>query len=80
MDGVPGVGTNKHLSEWGVLDQLIISTNLLSKTAGAHIFAPEFLLLEDERWLGKKPFRTYNGMVYQGGYSDHLPVWLDFSF
>jgi len=80
MDGVPGVGTNKHLSEWGILDQLIISTNLLSKTTGAHIFSPDFLLLEDERWLGKKPFRTFNGMVYQGGYSDHLPVWLDLSF
>lgn len=80
MDGIPGVGTNKHLSEWGILDQLIISTNLLTKTTGAHIFSPEFLLLEDERWLGKKPFRTYNGMVYQGGYSDHLPVWLDISF
>lgn len=80
MDGIPGIGTNKHLADWGILDQLHISTNLLNKTAGAHIFIPEFLLLEDERWLGKKPFRTYNGMVYQGGYSDHLPVWLDLSF
>jgi len=80
MDGVPGIGTNKHLSEWGILDQLIVSSNLLSKTKGAHIFSPDFLLLEDDRWLGKKPFRTFNGMVYQGGYSDHLPVWLDISF
>jgi len=80
MEGIPGLGTNKHQSEWGILDQLLISTNLLSKTTGAHIFSPDFLLLEDERWLGKKPFRTYNGMVYQGGYSDHLPVWLDLSF
>jgi len=80
MEGIPGVGTNKQQSEWGILDQLILSGNLLGKTQGAHIFSPDFLLLEDERWLGKKPFRTYNGMVYQGGYSDHLPVWLDLSF
>jgi len=80
MDGQPGIGTNKHLSEWGILDQLVISTNLLQKTAGAHIFNADFLFLEDERWLGRKPFRTFNGMVYQGGYSDHLPVWLDLSF
>jgi endonuclease/exonuclease/phosphatase family metal-dependent hydrolase len=80
MDGMPGIGTNKQQSEWGILDQLIISANLHSKTTGAHIFKPDFLLLEDERWLGQKPFRTYNGMVYQGGYSDHLPVWLDLSF
>jgi len=80
LDGVPGIGTNKQQSDWGILDQLIVSTNLLVKTSGAHIFSPDFLLQEDERWLGKKPFRTYNGMVYQGGYSDHLPVWLDLSF
>lgn len=80
LEGQPGVGTNKHQSEWGILDQLIVSANLLPKTKGACIFGPDFLLLPDERWLGKKPFRTYNGMVYQGGYSDHLPVWLDLSF
>jgi exonuclease III len=80
MEGIPGFGTNKHQSEWGILDQFILSSPLLQKTQGAHIFCPDFLLLEDERWLGKKPFRTYNGMVYQGGYSDHLPVWLDLSF
>lgn len=80
MEGQPGVGTNKHQSEWGILDQLILSAALLPKTAGAHIFNPDFLLIDDERWLGKKPFRTYNGMVYQGGYSDHLPVWIDLSF
>lgn len=80
LDGMPGIGTNKQQSDWGILDQLIVSENLLAKTSGAHIFSPDFLLLEDDRWLGKKPFRTYNGMVYQGGYSDHLPVWLDLSF
>ncbi len=80
LEGIPGLGTNKQQAEWGIIDQLLISSNLLSKTKGANIFGPDFLLLEDERWLGKKPFRTYNGMVYQGGYSDHLPVWLDFSF
>jgi endonuclease/exonuclease/phosphatase family metal-dependent hydrolase len=80
LEGIPGLGTNKQQAEWGILDQLLISSNLLPKTKGANIFSPDFLLLEDERWLGKKPFRTYNGMVYQGGYSDHLPVWLDLSF
>lgn len=79
LEGLPGVGTNKHQSEWGILDQLLVSENLFQKTQGARIFGPDFLLVDDERWLGKKPFRTYNGMVYQGGYSDHLPVWLDLS-
>lgn len=36
-----------------------------------------FLLEEDEKFGGDKPFRTYNGMKYNGGYSDHLPIALD---
>ena len=36
-----------------------------------------FLLEEDDKYGGQKPFRTYNGMKYMGGYSDHLPIALD---
>jgi hypothetical protein len=32
----------------------------------------------DDKFLGKQPFRTYVGMKYQGGFSDHLPVYIDF--
>jgi hypothetical protein len=35
------------------------------------------LLKDDTRWLGKKPFRTYEGFKYNGGFSDHLPVYVD---
>ena len=35
-------------------------------------------IAEDEKTGGKQPFRTYNGMKYQGGYSDHLPIYTDF--
>lgn len=27
-----------------------------------------------------RPFRTYAGTRYLGGYSDHFPVWVDFGF
>jgi hypothetical protein len=38
------------------------------------------MLLTDDRKDGdKKPFRTYNGYSYNGGVSDHLPVYADFS-
>lgn len=40
-------------------------------------FAPDFLLLDDEKYMDKKLFRTYLGVRYQGGYSDHLPVYVD---
>ncbi|MFA7043282.1 MAG: endonuclease [Bacteroidales bacterium] len=75
--GNPDVGTNKYQAEWGILDQMIVSGNLLKKAPEAHIFSADFLLIQDERWLGRKPFRTYHGMSYQGGFSDHLPVFAD---
>jgi hypothetical protein len=38
------------------------------------------MLLTDDRKDGdKKPFRTYNGYSYNGGVSDHLPVYADFT-
>lgn len=73
-------GTNKNQSEWSLIDQIIISENLLDKSGDGTIFKPDFLLIPDRRWLGIKPFRTYHGMKYQGGYSDHLPVFLDIEF
>jgi hypothetical protein len=42
-----------------------------------HIFEEDFLLEDDEKFFGKKPFRTYVGMKYAGGFSDHLPVYVD---
>jgi len=80
FNGDPEVGTNKYQADWGILDQIIVSGSLLKQSKGAHIFNADFLLIQDERWLGRKPFRTYHGMVYQGGFSDHLPVYADFYF
>jgi hypothetical protein len=40
----------------------------------AFIHAPAFLLEEDTTYGGMKPRRTYQGMRYQQGYSDHLPL------
>jgi hypothetical protein len=38
------------------------------------IHAPLFLLEKDSQYGGWRPRRTYNGMRYQPGYSDHLPL------
>ncbi|MFZ4724275.1 MAG: endonuclease, partial [Paludibacter sp.] len=80
-----GKGSNKHNGEWGALDQMIISGNLLNskqkfytKPSDAHFFDAAFLLEDDKTFLGKQPFRTYVGMKYQEGFSDHLPVFADF--
>ena len=83
MKGKKG-GTYRYRGEWGILDQFIVSGSLLKKkshirtsTAKAQVLRHAFLLEEDDKYGGDKPFRTYNGMKYQGGFSDHLPISLD---
>ena len=83
MDGRAG-GTYKYQGEWGILDQIIVSGSLLQKGQSlstsydlAHIASFPFLLEEDKKYGGYTPFRTYSGMKYKGGYSDHLPVVVD---
>ena len=77
-------GTYRYRGEWGILDQFLVSESLLKKRGSirtsikqAQILHHEILLEEDEKFGGDKPFRTYNGMKYQGGFSDHLPIALD---
>jgi hypothetical protein len=77
-------GTIKYQGKWSIFDQFIVSASLLEKHHGirtspddAHIFKAGFLLSDDVRFLGSKPNRTYVGPRYNGGYSDHLPVFLD---
>jgi hypothetical protein len=33
-------------------------------------------LVPDEKFGGTKPFRTFLGFKYLGGFSDHLPILL----
>ena len=80
MDGKKG-GTYKYKGEWGILDHMIVNGRLLDENNRLHtsyeaaeILNFPFLLEEDEKTGGMKPFRTYNGMRYNGGYSDHLPI------
>lgn len=83
MNGKQG-GTYRYRGEWGILDQLILNGTFLQQQGNlttsydrARILTFPFLLEEDENYGGDKPFRTYNGMKYHGGYSDHLPVCFD---
>lgn len=77
-------GSYKYQGEWGLLDHIIVSGTLLCPSSTfyinadeADIFQPSFLLTRDEKYGGTQPFRTYYGMRYQGGYSDHLPVYAE---
>ena len=75
-------GTIKFHETWDAIDHMIVSRPLLAHTTphSLHIFDAPFLLQDDEAWFGKKPFRTYYGAKYIGGFSDHLPVYMDFIF
>ncbi len=77
-------GTYKYQGKWEVIDQFIVNGALLRKESGiyidgfeAHIFNADFLLEKDEKYYGHKPFRTNLGPRYHGGFSDHLPIYLD---
>lgn len=76
-------GSLKYKFNWKMFDQFIVSgslldTNKISTTSSdIHIFNPDFLLEEDNKYMGCRPFRTYRGYKYTRGFSDHLPVYLD---
>lgn len=78
-------GSHKYQGEWSQLDQIIVSGNLVDKATSMHIktgsiriFAPDFLFTNDKTWRGKRTLRTFYGFKYEGGYSDHLPLIVDF--
>jgi hypothetical protein len=77
-------GTIRYQGKWSIFDQIIISGSMLIKQNGihsgiddAHIYNGSFLLEDDPKFLGSKLNRTYVGPNYHGGFSDHLPVYLD---
>ncbi len=80
-------GTLKHQYNWQIFDQIIVSKSLVDNEKGlvykqnsATIFHGDFLFEKDESYGGVKLFRTYVGPKYFGGYSDHLPVYIDLMF
>lgn len=68
------MGTYRYKGEWGSLDHVLVSEGMKSRLGSAIVHAPLFLLEEDETYGGYLPRRTYKGMKYQKGYSDHLPL------
>jgi predicted extracellular nuclease len=76
------IGTEKFQEHWHCLDQVILSYPLLDQKNGVTmssptIFKATWLIEPDEKYLGDRPYRTYAGPKYTGGYSDHLPVYVD---
>jgi len=76
-------GSHRYQGVWSYLDQIIVSASLVDGEASdivgttAFVVKEDFLLERDEKYPGIKPFRSFIGMRYNGGFSDHLPVYVD---
>ncbi len=74
-----GLGTYKYKDDWNMLDQIIVSVDLLTGSSINYlcntfeIYKPEFMVTHSGKYKGT-PFPTYGGNRYLGGYSDHFPV------
>lgn len=78
-----GQGTTVHQREWDVFDQLIVSQGLLQGQSGLQVHENNAFIARNKKLVftypdgGQKPSATYGGDTYHGGYSDHLPVFLN---
>lgn len=84
-DGIEG--TYKYQGEWNRLDHFIASGTLLGGQGALRTSEDKcviadlpFLLEKEKSGNGTRPYRTFLGTYYHGGYSDHLPLVLDIMF
>jgi hypothetical protein len=89
-DGYPfenrEIGSYFHDGEWDMLDQIIVSGALLNGNLSvrvmpeAEVYHPKWISKRDKRTGEMIPKRTYVGPFYQGGVSDHFPVFMEIFF
>lgn len=74
-----GFGSYKFQDEWNMLDQIIVSRDLIIGKKITYIcdtfevYSPEFLVTKSGKYKDA-PFPMYAGNRYLGGYSDHFSV------
>jgi len=72
-------GTHAYKGNWEYLDQSIVSNSLLQDYEITNtVVKPDFILKTESKSGEQIPYRTYIGYHYQGGYSDHLPIIVNF--
>ncbi len=76
-----GIGTLAYQDAWGLFDQIIVSGAWLEKSQKgyfyqkASIFSKDFMVQKTGKFRGYSK-RTWDGMAYNYGYSDHFPVYV----
>lgn len=73
-------GTYRFQGEWRSLDHFFCSKRVADCVESTYINDNAFLLDDDVRFGGKRPLRSYNGIRFQKGFSDHLPLIVKFKF
>ncbi|MGB1000022.1 MAG: hypothetical protein ACPGVE_06755 [Flavobacteriales bacterium] len=76
--------SHSYKGDWGMLDQMMVSQNLISdaktsfqvKPKQFDVFYESFLLFQHPKYKTFQPNRTYAGPRYVNGYSDHLAIYL----
>lgn len=84
LEGYKRETSYRYHGLWEQIDHIIVSPSLASPTvcpalvpARYGIMYAPFMCEPDPTYGGIRPFRTYQGPLYKGGISDHLPVVLD---
>ena len=73
-------GTYRYEGRWQSIDHVLVSLVLRDSVAQTYVNDSPFLLQEDKKYGGVKPLRTFIGLRYQRGFSDHLPLVVRFGF
>ena len=74
-----GLGTYKYRDDWNLLDQIMVSGDLLKGNDikyvcnSYEVYKPNTMVTHSGNYKGA-PFPTYGGKRYLGGYSDHYPA------
>jgi len=87
LHNIEGKGTYNYQGKWNMLDQIIVSYSLLDQERGLTtgynrgvILKEEWMLYVSEKYGESLPSATYGGPEYYGGPSDHLPIYVEFTW
>ncbi len=75
-----GIGTLAYNDSWNLFDQIMLSYGWLDEHQNgfflkdARIFSKQYMVTKTGKYKGY-PMRTYDGVIYNGGYSDHFPTY-----
>ena len=83
-----GYGSLAYRDDWNLFDNIIVSENLATGSTGelklqrvgdtkfyGGIFRRPYMIQKEDQYKGY-PLRTFVGNNFQGGFSDHLPVYI----